>query len=106
MRPHLLAILWLNGSTSTSTLHRRPRLEESWPGDPVVRERSGTTDLVQGCHPGHVDPVQVNVHAGSPQHVHDGVPVALLDVILEDHLVRESDSSLARVEPGKDTGSS
>ena len=103
MRPHLLAILWLNGYTATLT--GRNRLEESWPTDPVVRERS-QTDLVQGCHPGHVDPVQINVHAGSPQHVHDGVPIALLDVILEHHLVRESDSSLARVEPGEDTGSS
>ena len=66
----------------------------------------GETDLVQGRHPGHVDPVQVNVHAGPPQHVHDRVPIALLDMILEHHLVRESDSSLARVEPGEDTGSS
>ena len=61
---------------------------------------------MQGCHACHVDPVEINVYTGSPEHVHDGVSIALLDVILEDHLVRESDSSLARVEPGKDTGSS
>ena len=102
MRPHLLAILWLNGSTSFSTSSTSTTAGTDW--RKAVRERSGT-DLVQRRHPGHVDPVQVNVHAGPPQHVHDGVAIALLDVILEHHLVRESDSSLARVEPGEDTGS-
>ena len=61
--------------------------------------------LVERRHARHVDPVQVYLHARPPQHVHDRVPVALLDMILEHHLVRESNSSLARVEPGEDTGS-
>ena len=60
--------------------------------------------LVQRRHAGHVDPVQVYLHAGAPQHVHDRVPVTLLDVVLEHNLVGEPDSPLARVESGEHTG--
>ena len=59
---------------------------------------------MKGRHPRHVDPVQVYLDAGSPQHVHDRVPVTLLDVILKHHLVREPHSPLAGIEPRKDTG--
>lgn len=60
---------------------------------------------MQRCHPGHVDPVQVDVDAGPPQHVHDGVSVTLTNVILEHDLVREADTPLAGVEPRKHRGS-
>ena len=60
---------------------------------------------MEGRHPRHVNPVQVDLDAGSPEHVHDCVPVTLLDVILEDHLVREPHSPLAGIEPRKHTGS-
>ena len=59
---------------------------------------------MEGRHPGHVDPVEVDLDAGAPQHVHDRVPVTLLDVILEHNLVREPHSPLARVEPREHTG--
>ena len=55
--------------------------------------------LVQRRHARHVDPVQVYLHARPPQHVHDGVPVALADVVLEHDLVREPHAPLAGVQP-------
>ena len=61
---------------------------------------------MQGCHACHVDPVEINVYTGSPEHVHDGVSIALLDMILENDLVGEPHSSLARIEPGEHTGPS
>ena len=64
------------------------------------------SNLVKCCHACHVDPVEIDVYTGPPQHVHDGVSIALLDVVLEDDLVREPDPPLAGVEPGEDTGPS
>ena len=60
--------------------------------------------LVERRHARHVDPVQVYLHARPPQHVHDRVPVTLLDVILKHHLIREPHSPLTGIEPRKDTG--
>jgi len=54
-------------------------------------------------HAGHVDPVDVNVDTGPSQQRHDCHPVALLDALLENHLVREPNPSLARVLPGENT---
>ena len=71
----------------------------------VTISQAAESDLVERCHPRHVDPVQVNVHAGSPQHVHDGVSVTLTNVILKHDLVWKADSSLARVEPREHGGS-
>ena len=62
--------------------------------------------LVESSHACHVDPVEINVYTGSPEHVHDGVSIALLDMILENDLVGEPHSSLARIEPGEHTGPS
>ena len=55
--------------------------------------------LVERRHARHVDPVQVYLHARPPQHVHDRVPVALADVVLEHDLVREPHAPLAGVQP-------
>ena len=44
-----------------------------------------------------IDPVDVDVHAGPPEHLDDGVRVLLLDLVLEDDLVREADPTLPRV---------
>ena len=63
----------------------------------VCRDQRPPPHLMERRHPRHVDPVQVDLDTCPPQHVHDRVAVALLDVILEHHLVRESHSSLARV---------
>ena len=54
-------------------------------------------------HAGHVDSVDVDVDTGPPQQGHDGHPVALLDALLEDHLVREANPALARILPSKNT---
>lgn len=51
-----------------------------------------------------VDPVDVDVDAGPPQHQHDRVGVLLLDVVLKDDLVGEADAPLARVVLGEDAG--
>ena len=68
--------------------------------------QTGGSYLVKCCHACHVDPVEINVYTGSPEHVHDGVSIALLDMILENDLVGEPHSSLARIEPGEHTGPS
>ena len=59
--------------------------------------------LVERSHAGHVDPVDVDVDTGPPQQGHDRHPVALLDALLEDHLVREANPALARILPSKNT---
>ena len=65
-----------------------------------------TKYLVERSHAGHVDPVDVDVDAGSAQHRHDGLPVRLLDALLEDHLVRETHPSNPWVLPREERGSS
>ena len=57
-------------------------------------------------HAGHVDPVDVNINTDPPEHPDDGVPVTLLDALVEDNLVREPHPSLTRMGAGKETGSS
>ena len=59
---------------------------------------------MQGGHAGHVDPVHVDVDAGPPQQRHDGVPVALLDALLEHHLVGEAHPPPPRVLPSEHAG--
>ena len=54
-------------------------------------------------HAGHVDSVDVDVDTGPPQQGHDRHPVALLDALLEDHLVGEANPALARILPSKNT---
>ena len=61
---------------------------------------------MQGCHAGHVDPVDVDVHTDPPQHPDDRLPVALLDALVEHDLVRESHSSLPGMGASKETCSS
>ena len=51
-----------------------------------------------------VDPVNVDVYGGPPEHEHDGAGVLLLDLVLEDHLVGEADAALARVLAGEHAG--
>ena len=53
--------------------------------------------LVQGCHPGHVDPVHINLQADSPQHHHHHLLLALLHAVVEDELIWKSDSLLPRM---------
>ena len=62
-----------------------------------------TKYLVERSHAGHVDPVDVDVDTGPPQQGHDRHPVALLDALLEDHLVGEANPALARILPSKNT---
>ena len=57
-------------------------------------------------HSGHVDPVDVNIDTDPPEHPDDSISVTLLDAFVEDNLVREPDSSLARVGASKETCSS
>ena len=52
---------------------------------------------MQGCHPRHVDPVHINLQTDSPQHHHHHLLLALLHAVVEDELVRESDSLLPRM---------
>ena len=58
---------------------------------------------MQCCHPRHVDPVDVNVQAGPPQHADDHLPVCLLDALLKDNLIRKSHPADAWMSPGKET---
>ena len=62
-----------------------------------------TKYLVKRSHAGHVDSVDVDVDTGPPQQGHDRHPVALLDALLEDHLVGEANPALARILPSKNT---
>ena len=67
----------------------------------------GVIDGIMVCFlPADVDPVDVDVDAGSAQHRHDGFPVRLLDALLEDHLVRETHPSNPWVLPREERGSS
>ena len=52
----------------------------------------------------HVDSVEVDVDGSPPEHGHHGVAVLLLDLVLENHLVRESNPPLSRVVPREDAG--
>ena len=52
---------------------------------------------MQGCHPCHVDPVDVNVQTGPPQHADDRLPVRLLDAFLKHNFIWEPHSSYAGV---------
>ena len=56
---------------------------------------------MEGGHAGHIDPVHVDVDTDPPQHGHDGLAVALLDALLEHHLVREAHPPPAGVLPGE-----
>ena len=56
-----------------------------------------TPHLVQGCHPGHVDPVHINLQADPPQHHHHHLLLALLHAVVEDELIWKSDSLLPRM---------
>ena len=56
-----------------------------------------TPHLVQGCHSRHVDPVNINLQANSPQHHHHHILLALLHAVVEDELVRKPDSLLPRM---------
>ncbi len=51
-----------------------------------------------------VYPVDVDVDAGPPEHEHDRIGVLLLDLVLEDHFVWESNPALSRILPGEDAG--
>ena len=66
--------------------------------------REGAVHLVDGRHARHVDPVDVDVHADPPQHPDDGLPVALLDALVEHDLVREPHAPLAGVRAREETG--
>ena len=59
--------------------------------------------LVECSHASHVYPVDVDVDAGPSQQRHDCHPVALLDALLEDHLVGEANPTLAGILPGEHT---
>ena len=55
---------------------------------------------------GHVDSVEIDVDGGPSEHGHDGRSVLFFDFVLENDLVRESNSSLPRILPSKDTRAS
>ena len=61
---------------------------------------------MQSWHPRHVDPVDVNVQAGPPQHADDHLPICLLDALLKDNLIRKSHLPNARMSSGKEAGPS
>ena len=61
---------------------------------------------MQSWHPCHVDPVDVNLQAGPPQHANDHLPVCLLDTLLKDNLIRKSHSANAWMSSSKETGPS
>ena len=60
---------------------------------------------MQGCHPSHVDPVNINLQAHSPQHHHHHLLLALLHAVVKDELVRKSDSLLPRMMAREKAGS-
>ena len=70
------------------------------------KRKSPSPYLVKSCHPSHVDPVHVYLHADPPEHVDDHLPISLLDALIKNNLVRESHSSLSWVLSCKKTCSS
>ena len=84
--------------------YRRLRMDKEIGNEGAGRE--GAVHLVDGRHARHVDPVDVDVHADPPQHPDDRLPVALLDALVEDNLIRKPHPSLTRMGAGKETGSS
>ena len=60
-------------------------------------------NLMQRSHSRHVDPVDVNVDAGSSEHGQDGIAVAFLDALFEHDLVRKPDPPFPWVQTGENT---